>query len=108
MVFRKLRPKKSRQYQHTTERFTALRKIIKEGSKEKLGLFTVNQVDAKYYFQIPDSLFNRYMLVVTRYLSTPEGMGVLAERKPMSRQFTLRKEQTILFFKVIAIQTRCP
>ena len=51
----------------------AYNKVITDKAKNKSGLFTISQVDTKYYFQIPDSLFNRYMLVVTRYLSTPEG-----------------------------------
>ncbi|MBF4470864.1 zinc-dependent metalloprotease [Flavobacterium sp. HJJ] len=66
-------------------------KIIKEGAKTKIGLFTVNQVANKFYFQIPDSLYNRYMLVVTRYLSTPEGMGFFGGEKA--------NEQTIYFEK---------
>jgi hypothetical protein len=66
-------------------------KIITESAKSKLGLFTVSQVDTKFYFQIPDSLFNRYMLVVTRYLSTPEGMGSFGGEKA--------NEQTIYFEK---------
>ncbi|KUJ61283.1 zinc-dependent metalloprotease [Flavobacteriaceae bacterium CRH] len=66
-------------------------KVIKEGAKSKLGLFTVSQVDTKFYFQIPDSLFNRYMLVVTRYLTTPEGFGRFGGEKG--------NEQTIYFEK---------
>ena len=69
----------------------AYEKIIKESSKNKVGLFTVSQVDTKYYFQIPDSLFNRYMLVVTRYLSTAEGFGIFGGEKA--------NEQTIYFEK---------
>lgn len=66
-------------------------KIITDKAKTKAGLFTVSQVDTKYYFQIPDSLFNRYMLVVTRYLSTPEGIGIFGGEKA--------NEQTIYFEK---------
>ncbi|MCV2483528.1 zinc-dependent metalloprotease [Flavobacterium sp. SH_e] len=69
----------------------AYSKIITDKAKNKSGLFTVSQVDAKYYFQIPDSLFNRYMLVVTRYLSTPEGMGIFGGEKA--------NEQTVYFEK---------
>lgn len=69
----------------------AYNKVITDKAKNKSGLFTVSQVDAKYYFQIPDSLFNRYMLVVTRYLSTPEGMGAFGGEKA--------NEQTIYFEK---------
>ncbi|MBP6758008.1 MAG: zinc-dependent metalloprotease [Flavobacterium sp.] len=66
-------------------------KIIKDSSKNKLGLFTVSQVDTKFYFQVPDSLFNRYLLVVTRYLATPEGLGSFGGEKA--------NEQTIYFEK---------
>ncbi|WP_149207746.1 zinc-dependent metalloprotease [Flavobacterium johnsoniae] len=66
-------------------------KIIKDSTKNKSGLFMVSQVDTKFYFQIPDSLFNRYMLVVTRYLSTPEGFGRFGGEKT--------NEQTIYFEK---------
>ncbi|MEL1255229.1 zinc-dependent metalloprotease [Flavobacterium sp. DGU38] len=69
----------------------AYNKVITDKAKSKTGLFTVSQVDTKYYFQVPDSLFNRYMLVVTRYLSTPEGMGVFGGEKA--------NEQTIYFEK---------
>lgn len=69
----------------------AYNKIITDKAKNKSGLFTVSQVDTKYYFQIPDSLFNRYMLVVTRYLSTPEGFGTFGGEKA--------NEQTIYFEK---------
>ncbi|MCM0668059.1 zinc-dependent metalloprotease [Flavobacterium tyrosinilyticum] len=69
----------------------AYNKIITDKAKNKSGLFTVSQVDTKYYFQIPDSLFNRYMLVVTRYLSTPEGFGNFGGEKA--------NEQTIYFEK---------
>ncbi|WP_278020816.1 zinc-dependent metalloprotease [Flavobacterium ginsengisoli] len=69
----------------------AYNKVITDKAKNKSGLFTVSQVDAKYYFQIPDSLFNRYMLVVTRYLSTPEGFGSFGGEKT--------NEQTIYFEK---------
>ncbi|PTT05667.1 zinc-dependent metalloprotease, partial [Flavobacterium sp. HMWF030] len=66
-------------------------KVITDKAKTKSGLFVVSQVDTKYYLQIPDSLFNRYMLVVTRYLSTPEGFGRFGGEKA--------NEQTIYFEK---------
>lgn len=66
-------------------------KIITENAKNKSGLITISQVDTKFYFQIPDSLFNRYMMVVTRYLSTPEGFGRFGGEKA--------NEQTVYFEK---------
>ncbi|HEY1193736.1 zinc-dependent metalloprotease [Flavobacterium sp.] len=69
----------------------AYNKVITDKAKNKSGLFTISQVDTKYYFQIPDSLFNRYMLVVVRYLSTPEGFKSFGGEKA--------NEQTIYFEK---------
>jgi hypothetical protein len=43
-------------------------------SKPDTGLFNTYKVDGKYYFEIPDSLINREMLVVTRFVKTPTGL----------------------------------
>ncbi|MNW86968.1 hypothetical protein D3C86_162050 [compost metagenome] len=66
-------------------------KIIPANAKTKVGLFTVSQVDTKYFFEIPDSLLKRYMLVVTRYSATPQGLGNFGGEKA--------NEQTIYFEK---------
>jgi hypothetical protein len=50
-------------------------KIITEKAKSDEGLFTVHKVDEDYFFEIPDSLFNREMLMVTRIAQTAQGMG---------------------------------
>lgn len=43
-------------------------------TKGDTGLFTTYKVDGKYYFEIPDSLLDREMLVVTRFVKTPVGL----------------------------------
>ena len=50
-------------------------KIITKKAKSDEGLFTVHKVDEDYFFEIPDSLFNREMLMVTRIAQTAQGMG---------------------------------
>lgn len=50
-------------------------KIIPKNALTREGLFTVKSVDNKWYFEVPDSLMGRYILVVTRYIATPEGFG---------------------------------
>lgn len=50
-------------------------KVITKDAKSDEGLFTVHQVDDKYYYEIPDSLFNREMLTVTRIAKTATGIG---------------------------------
>ena len=50
--------------------------IITKEAVTKKGLFTVHEVDDKWYFEIPDSIFGRDMLVVTRYARVAGGAGV--------------------------------
>lgn len=50
------------------------RLIPKEAITQK-GLFDVHRVAQKYYFEVPDNLLNRELLVVTRFIKTPAGAG---------------------------------
>ncbi|WP_233603015.1 zinc-dependent metalloprotease [Pedobacter sp. KBW06] len=45
--------------------------VIPAGTKADGGLFNIYKVDQKYYYEIPDSLLGREMLVVTRFTQTP-------------------------------------
>ena len=47
------------------------KEVITDKAKTDKGLFKVHRLDGKYFYEIPDSLFNREMLVVTRYAKTP-------------------------------------
>ncbi len=46
------------------------KEIITDKAKTDKGLFKVHRLDGKYFYEIPDSLFDREMLVVTRYAKT--------------------------------------
>ncbi len=48
-------------------------RLIKDKAVTEKGLFDVHKVNDHYYFEIPDSLLNREMLVVTRFIKTPSG-----------------------------------
>lgn len=50
--------------------------IITAKAKSKTGLFKTHKVDDKWYFEIPDSILNREMLVVTRLAKVPSGVKV--------------------------------
>ena len=50
-------------------------KVITKDAKSDAGLFTVHTLDDKFYYEIPDSLFNREMLMVTRISKTANGLG---------------------------------
>ena len=47
--------------------------VIPKDAISQEGLFNVHQVGGKYFFEIPDSLLNREILVVTRFIKTPSG-----------------------------------
>ena len=50
------------------------RDVITAKAISDLGLFTVHKVDDSYFFEIPDSLFGRDILVVNRISKAPTGM----------------------------------
>ncbi|WP_259068754.1 zinc-dependent metalloprotease [Mucilaginibacter sp. X4EP1] len=50
--------------------------VIPAKTKVDKGLFNTYKVDGKYYFEIPDSLLNREMLMVTRLAKTPADVKV--------------------------------
>ena len=66
-------------------------KVITDKAKTTRGLFTVHKVEDKWYFEIPDSLFNREMMVITRYSKMAGGGGTYAGE--------MENEQTILWEK---------
>jgi len=49
--------------------------IIGKEAKSDEGLFTVHEVEDKFYYEIPDSLLNKEMLLVTRIAKTANGLG---------------------------------
>ena len=50
-------------------------KVITKDAKSDEGLFTNHQVEENHYYEIPDSLFNKEMLMVTRISKTASGIG---------------------------------
>lgn len=54
--------------------------IITDSAQTMSGMFTVHKVDDKHYFEIPDSLFGRDILAVTRFSKTPTGLGYGGEK----------------------------
>lgn len=66
-------------------------KIITSKAVSKQGLFTVHKVEDKWYFELPDSLMNREMIVTTRYNKIAGGVGTYAGE--------LENQQTIVWEK---------
>ena len=50
-------------------------KVITKEAKSDKGLFTVHKIDDQFFYEIPDSLFEREMLMVTRIAKTASGIG---------------------------------
>ncbi len=50
-------------------------KVITKDAKSDEGLFTVHKIKNEYFFEIPDSIFDREMLMVTRIAKTASGLG---------------------------------
>ncbi|MFH4967278.1 zinc-dependent metalloprotease [Gaetbulibacter sp. M240] len=49
--------------------------VITKNAKTDSGLFTIHKIDDEYFYEIPDSLFDREMLMVTRIAKTASGIG---------------------------------
>ena len=50
-------------------------RLIGKDAVSQDGLFNIHRVDDNYYFEIADSLLNREILVVTRFIKSPAGSG---------------------------------
>ncbi|WP_299671891.1 zinc-dependent metalloprotease [uncultured Polaribacter sp.] len=50
-------------------------KVVTKEHKTDEGLFKIHQKEEEYLFEIPDSLLNREMLMVTRIAKTASGIG---------------------------------
>jgi Met-zincin/Domain of unknown function (DUF5117)/Domain of unknown function (DUF5118) len=52
------------------------KEVITDKAVTDKGLFTVHKVDDRFYFELPDSLLNRQILVVNRIVKSPAGVRV--------------------------------
>ncbi len=53
----------------------AYKDVITKDAKSDEGLFTVHEIDGKYYFEIPNEILEREILVVSRIAGTVEGLS---------------------------------
>jgi len=77
-------------------------RLINDKAVTQNGLFDVHKVGDKYYFEIPDSLLNREMLVVTRFIKTPSGASNYGGEKISENTITFEKGPTDNIFLRIA------
>ena len=74
--------------------------VIKDTFDKDEGLFTVYEDDGTFYYEIPDSLLGREMLMVSRIARTADGIGYGGER--LSNQILRweRRQDDILLRRV--------
>ncbi len=77
-VFKKSKAKSSAQASKKPSNKNGVKpyaKVITKDAKTDKGLFDVHKIKKEYFFEIPDSLFEREMLMVTRIAKTASGLG---------------------------------
>ncbi|SHJ36843.1 zinc-dependent metalloprotease [Aquimarina spongiae] len=78
-------------------------KVITKQAKTDKGLFDVHFVNDKYYYEIPDSLLNREMLMVTRIAKTATGIG-FGGGKQNTQVLRWQKKNKQILLRVVAHQ----
>ncbi len=64
----------------TKDKTKTFQDIITDEAHSMMGMVNVHLVDEKYYFEIPDSIFGRDIMTVTRMSKTPTGAGYGGEQ----------------------------
>ncbi|MHA7058647.1 zinc-dependent metalloprotease [Aquimarina sp. M1] len=77
--------------------------VITEKAKSDPGLFTVHNIENTYYYEIPDSLFNREMLMVTRIAKTATGIG-FGGGKQNTQVLRWQKKNKQVLLRVVSYQ----
>jgi hypothetical protein len=70
--------------------------VIKSSAEKDEGLFNVYKQDSKFYYEIPDSLLGREMLMVSRIARTADGIGYGGETLNNQTLRWERRENQIL------------
>ena len=71
-------------------------KVITKEAKTDDGLFKVHKIDDSYFYEIPDSLFEREMLMVTRIAKTASGLGFGGGKQDESVLRWQKKDKKVL------------
>lgn len=56
------------------------KEVITSKAKSKTGLFKVHQIENKFFYEIPESLLGKDMLIITTIVKTADGIGYGGER----------------------------
>jgi len=74
----------------------AYSEVITDEAETDEGLFSVHKIDDKYYYEIPDSLLNREMLLVSRIAKTADEIGYGGEKLNTQVVTWEKKDENIL------------
>jgi hypothetical protein len=74
--------------------------VITDEAETDEGLFTVHQIDEKYYFEIPDSLMNEEMILVSRIAKTENNLGYGGEKLNTQEIRWQKKNKKILLRQI--------
>ena len=58
-----------------TEKIKDYNSVITKDAKTTSGLFKIHKITDKYYFEVPNQLLNKDMLLVSKFAKVPEGLG---------------------------------
>ena len=78
------------------------KEVITAKAKTKAGLFKVHQVEEKYFYEIPDSLIGRDMLMVVRIAKTADGIGYGGENTS-NMMVRWEKNKDDILLKVVSL-----
>src|SRR3954451_19985781 len=84
------------------------RDVITEKAVTQKGLFTIHKVEDKYFFEVHDSIMNREIMTVTRFIKVPasKGLGRGAYGGELTNQQTVAFEKgpsNNVFMRVITL-----
>jgi len=79
------------------------KEVITDKAVSHKGLFTVHKIEDKWYFDIPDSILGRDILVSTRYGKTASGGNYGGEQVNLQTINWVKGPSNTLFLKVLTI-----
>ena len=85
------------------------KEVITEKAISQTGLFTVHKVEDKWYLEIPDSLFNKEILAITRFVKSPAGSRSYGGEKVNEQTIRWEKGPSDnIFLRVITVISVAP
>jgi hypothetical protein len=77
-------------------------KVITAEAKSDDGLFKVHIVDEKYFYEIPDSLLEREMLMVTRIAKNTSNNGSFGGQKTNTQVLRWQKKNKSILLRIVS------